>query len=188
LPAQSTLDLKVNPFLTLRNNAPTLVLEYVSAAHFAVEFGLMYNKQQAVACNPIFDDPNNPYDRCPYSFDYQRRGVYGAFRWYFVDPGEARGVFLGLAGAYSVPKNYPPIFETYLKGITAKDFSFTHKEKLVYVGPLLGYKAVLWEHLVIEGYAFYSPYLTKAAKIYQKSNSGSSRMRLVSGLTVGYRF
>lgn len=61
LSAQPIIDFKINPFLTFKNNAPTVVQKYVSAAHFAVEFWLKYNKQEGVACNQIVYATYNSY-------------------------------------------------------------------------------------------------------------------------------
>lgn len=184
LSAQSNNEFKINPFQwSYTASSPALVFEHTSAKYLAWEIGYTYNRIDAPVCDPYFGD-------CPTFFRYRRRGVYGAARWYFSEAGRCRGVFLGVASAYNEPIAQNETFKAFLDTDEGKKRYFKHKEKQFYLGPLVGYKFVFWEHLVVEGQAMWSPYYTKDAIKVKIDNVGAGKFSLrgFAAATIGYRF
>lgn len=188
LPAQSTSELKINPLLFVENSSPTLVYERTFGKHMAWELGLMLNEQKAG-----FGDWEKYINMSSDSFfnyktyTYARLGGYSALRWYFSVANRHRGFFAGLMGSYTEPIWISPALASKFSSIDEFDYRFPYIEKRLLLGPILGYKQILWEHLTIEGMAYFSPYLTRRAKVFRDNNFINS-YRFYGGLLIGYRF
>lgn len=178
--AQIKSEIKINPFLFSENSSPTLLYEHTFTQRLSWELGLMVNKQKASVV---------AFGSFVYSESYVRTGVYGAIRWYiFATPEPTRGVFLGLMSTYTEESFLSPTLEQYFANIKESDTNFRYVEDRLLLGPLVGYKQVFWNHLTLEGLMFFSPYLTRQAKIIQDSPISKSDIRGYAGLALGYRF
>lgn len=184
--AQSTSEIKINPLLFIENSSPTLVYERTFGKHMAWELGLMFNKQRArvLTLEPLGIDSFYNQNKYPYA----RLGMYAAARWYFSAASQFRGVFMGLMGAYTESTLISKALKPHFADVSEEDSEFFHLENRLLLGPILGYKQVVWSHWTMEGFVYASPYLTRQSKILRESYHLDLNFRLYGGLLIGYRF